>query len=39
MGMLRAYADPPHFVLNAHYLASEIVTVHEGRAPAPAPAG
>ncbi|WP_068079356.1 nuclear transport factor 2 family protein, partial [Novosphingobium rosa] len=30
MGMLRAYADPPHFVLNAHYLASEIITVHEG---------
>lgn len=30
IAMLRNYADPPHFVLNAHYLASEIITVHQG---------
>lgn len=27
--MLRTYADPPHFVLNAHYLASEIIAVRD----------
>lgn len=27
--MLRTYADPPHFVLNAHYLSGEIITVHD----------
>lgn len=30
MAMLRSYADPAHFVLNAHYLTGEIITVHEG---------
>lgn len=28
IAMLRAYADPAHFILNAHYLASESITVH-----------
>jgi hypothetical protein len=27
IAMLRSYADPAHFVLNGHYLASEIVSV------------
>jgi hypothetical protein len=27
--MLRTYADPPHFVLNAHYLAGEIIAVRD----------
>lgn len=31
VAMLRAYADPPHFALNAHYLASEIISVHDER--------
>ena len=25
IAMLRAYADPPHFVLNGHYLSSEMI--------------
>ncbi len=32
IAMLRSYADPAHFVLNAHYLAGEMIAVHEGPA-------
>jgi hypothetical protein len=30
LAMLRSYAEPAHFVLNAHYLAGESITVQDG---------